>query len=285
VIVKEIKERNPYPLSIFPEPKAKDWDEIGKFLLKNGKNPDRIFAKWGRMVWENCADSGIARVIKLPNGKVCYWRYKSISIMDEIKNAVLISIQNYRNDNLRKFDGIFRMSKFSAAIDAADQSILSNITTFKIYAEVTPKYNIAAEYRLNIVNPIYNESVPEESFTSTGFYLDNSDTVYYMDDDGSGNVRTYSIVEGTGTKIVNNPKIGAIDYANGVVKISGLKIVNLVDANFYFIIKTQSFDVVSLRNYIVNIPDSRISISVIPDTSLSGITTTANNYTFTSSRN
>ena len=205
--------------------------------------------------------------------------------MDEIKNAVLLSIQNYRNDNLRKFDGIFRMSKFSAAIDAADQSILSNITTFKIYSEVSPKYNIAAEYRLNIVNPIYNESVPEEAFTSTGFYLDNSDTVYYMDDDGFGNVRTYSIVEGAGTKIIKNAKIGTIDYANGVVKISGLKIVNLVDANFYFIIKTQSFDVVSLRNYIVNIPDSKISISVIPDTSLSGITTTANNYTFTSSRN
>lgn len=42
---------------------------------------------WDYVQWQNCADSGIARVIKLPNGKVCYWRYKSISIMDEIKNA------------------------------------------------------------------------------------------------------------------------------------------------------------------------------------------------------
>jgi hypothetical protein len=216
---------------------------------------------------------------------IYYDKNKTTRSMDEIKNAVLISIQNYRNNNLRKFDGIFRMSKFSAAIDAADQSILSNITTFKVYCEVIPKYNIAAEYRLNIVNPIYNENVPEEAFQSTGFYLDNSDTVYYMDDDGFGNVRVYSIVEGTGNKIIQNPKIGTIDYANGVIKISGLKIVNLLDANFYFIIKTQSFDVVSLRNYIVNIPDSRININVIPDTSLSGVATTANNYTFTSSRN
>jgi hypothetical protein len=205
--------------------------------------------------------------------------------MDELKSAVLLSIQNYRNDNLRKFDGVFRMSKFSTAIDATDQSILSNITTFKVYCEVIPKYNIAAEYRLNIVNPIYSENVPEEAFKSTGFYLDNSDTIYYMDDDGFGNIRIYNIIEGTGTKIIKNSKIGTIDYANGVIKISGLKIVNLVDANFYFIIKTQSFDVVSLRNYIVNIPDSRINITVMPDTTQTGVATTANNYTFTSSRN
>ena len=216
---------------------------------------------------------------------IYYNKSKTTRSMDEIKNAVLANIQNYRNNNLRKFDGVFRMSKFSTAIDASDQSILSSITTFKIYCEVIPKYNIAAEYRLNIVNPIYTENVPEEAFKSTGFYLDNSDTIYYMDDDGYGNVRIYSVVEGTGKKIIKNAKIGTIDYANGVVKISGLKIVNLVDANFYFIIKTQSFDVVSLRNYIVNIPDSRININVIPDTSLSGVATTANNYTFTSSRN
>jgi hypothetical protein len=205
--------------------------------------------------------------------------------MDEIKNAVLITIQQYRDANLKKFDGVFRMSKFSSAIDGADQSILSNITTFKIWSEITPKYNIAAEYRLNIVNPIYSAGVPEEAFKSTGFYLDNSDTVYYLDDDGYGNVRVFSIVEGTGTKIIKYPKIGTIDYSAGTIKISGLKIVNLVDANFYFIIKTQSFDVVSLRNYIVNIPDSRINVNVIQDITVSSIAPTANNYTFTSSRN
>lgn len=219
------------------------------------------------------------------NTTVYYNKNKTTRSMDELKNATLATIQNYRDTNLRKFDGVFRMSKFSAAIDATDQAILSNITTFKIWSEVIPKYNVAAEYRLNIVNPIYSENVPEEAFKSTGFYLDNSDTVYYMDDDGFGNIRVYSIVEGTGTKIIKNPKIGTVDYAKGIIKISGLKIVNLLDANFYFVIKTQSFDVVSLRNYIVNIPDSRININVIQDLTVSGVATTANNYTFTSSRN
>lgn len=52
--IKAIKEMNPYPSDVFLEPSYEDWNSIGKFLQEHGKNPDRIFAKWGRMVWENC---------------------------------------------------------------------------------------------------------------------------------------------------------------------------------------------------------------------------------------
>lgn len=55
-IIKNIKEMNPYPVDIFPEPSDKEWQSIGKFLLEHGMNPDRIFAKWGRMVWNNCVN-------------------------------------------------------------------------------------------------------------------------------------------------------------------------------------------------------------------------------------
>ena len=53
-IIKTIKEMNPYPSDIFLEPSEEDWSGIGKYLLDHGKNADRIFAKWGRMVWGNC---------------------------------------------------------------------------------------------------------------------------------------------------------------------------------------------------------------------------------------
>ena len=53
-IIKTIKEMNPYPSDIFLEPSEEDWSGVGQFLLDHGKNADRIFAKWGRMVWENC---------------------------------------------------------------------------------------------------------------------------------------------------------------------------------------------------------------------------------------
>ena len=150
---------------------------------------------------------------------------------------------------------------------------------------MTPKYNISADYKLNIINPIYNERVPEEAFKSTGFYIDNTKTVYYMDDDGLGSVRIYSVVEGTGQKIIKNAKVGTIDYNTGLISIKGLKITNLVDPNFYFIIKTQSFDVASVRSQIVDIPNARITVNVIQDISSSGSYAGGTNYTFTSSRN
>lgn len=219
------------------------------------------------------------------NTTVYYNRNKTTRSIDEMKSAVFNTITKYREDNLQKFDGVFRMSRFQSAIDATDQSILSNITTFKLYCEIIPKYNSPAEYKLSIVNPIYNENVPEEAFKSTGFYLDNTDTVYYMDDDGVGNIRVFSVIQGTGEKVIKYSKIGTIDYANGVIKVSGLRITNLLEPNFYFIIKTQSFDVASIRNQIVDIPDSRITVNIIQDQTASGTNLGGTNYKFTSSRN
>jgi len=56
-LIKTMKELNPYPEDIFPEPVKSDWEGVGDFLKTHGKNPDRIFAKWGRMVWNNCVNT------------------------------------------------------------------------------------------------------------------------------------------------------------------------------------------------------------------------------------
>lgn len=39
---------------------------------------------WDYINWRNSADSGIARVFKLPDGRVVYWRYRTTTVMDEI---------------------------------------------------------------------------------------------------------------------------------------------------------------------------------------------------------
>ena len=53
-IIKNVKEMNPYPVDVFLEPSDEDWNMVGQFLLDHGRNPDRIFARFGRMVWANC---------------------------------------------------------------------------------------------------------------------------------------------------------------------------------------------------------------------------------------
>ena len=214
-----------------------------------------------------------------------YDKTKTTRSAGDLTGAIVTGIEKYRDSQLNSFDGVFRMSRFSSMIDAIDTSITSSITTFSAYVEMTPKYGLYSEYKLNLVNPIYTEGVPEEAFLSTGFYIDYSQTVYYMDDDGAGNIRLFKKIQGTGEKAIVNGSIGTIDYNAGVINIKNLKIVGLYEPNFYFIIKTQSFDVVSIRNHIVNIPSSRISVNLVEDAIASGTRLGGTNYTFTSSRN
>ena len=214
-----------------------------------------------------------------------YDKTKTTRSAGDLTGAIVAGIEKYRDAQLNSFDGVFRMSRFSTMIDNIDTSITSSISTFTAYVEMTPKYGLYSEYKLNFVNPIYSEGVPEEAFLSTGFYIDYTQTVYYMDDDGKGNIRLFKKIQGTGEKAIVNSQIGTIDYNSGLINIKNLKIVGLYEPNFYFMIKTQSFDVVSIRNHIVNIPSSRINVNLVEDAIASGTRLGGTNYTFTSSRN
>lgn len=55
--LKLIEDENPYPKDIFLEPLEGDWKRAGKVLEENGISSDRVFAKFGRMVWGNCINS------------------------------------------------------------------------------------------------------------------------------------------------------------------------------------------------------------------------------------
>lgn len=217
---------------------------------------------------------------------VYYDPAKTIRSADDIRLAVINAINDYTTNNLKKFNGVFRMSKFSRAIDDCDVSIQSNISTFKLYYEVAPRFNTRSQYKFSIVNPVYRTggSVPgEESFSSTGFYIDETDNVYYLDDNGIGDIRLFSIISESGQRVYRG-NVGTIDYQTGSVDIRDLRITNLVDANLYFIFKTDSFDVLSVRNQIVDIPLNRLKVTAIQDqTSNSGLVSGLN-YKFTSSR-
>lgn len=202
---------------------------------------------------------------------------------EQLKVAVIQAIEKYNQDYLEKFDGAFRYSKFSAMVDNVDQSISSNITKFRLFCEIVPKYNVASTYTLNLVNPIYTEGVPEESFLSTGFYIDSTDKVYYMDDDGVGNIRLFNIVAGTNEKVFFG-NVGTINYSKGLISVRGLTITNLLEPNLYFKVKTSSYDVLSVRNQIVTIPEDRINVNVLVDNSSTVGRGNAIDYTFTPSR-
>jgi hypothetical protein len=143
---------------------------------------------------------------------------------------------------------------------------------------------------MNLANPIYGSGVPEESVTSTGFYIAGNDNIMYIEDlpidNFTGQLRLFYF-SSTGAKVYIRT-FGSVDYPNGIVKLTELEItgIDLTQSPVLeLIIKPQSNDVVSIRNQLVTIPDENIIVNVILDKVSVGDPGGGTNYVFTSSRN
>ena len=104
---------------------------------------------------------------------------------------------------------IFRHSKLSRIIDECEPSIVNNTTIIELTRDILPKYNISANYTINLLNPIYYSGVPEDIIVSSGFYLQGDNKLYYLSDDGIGNIQMFYYE--FSNKIVVNPTIGTVD--------------------------------------------------------------------------
>lgn len=212
----------------------------------------------------------------------------------DIASLVTASIIDYNDTELQLFDGILRYSKFSRMIDLSEPSIANSISTITLHRQISPRYNTSAEYNINLINPIYTSGVAEDSLTTTGFYIygDVEEKVHYLTDSGDGYVQLYyetlstntSAGTQTTTRVIVEPKIGTIDYANGIINIKNLNITAIEGSVLEFSIKPQSNDVVSAYTQIAQIDTSRITVTAIPDATLSGDIRAGKNYKFASSR-
>jgi hypothetical protein len=210
--------------------------------------------------------------------------YSSTDMASIVRNVIL----DYNNSDLQKFESVFRFSKLSRLIDAAEPSITNNITTVLLRRKLSPRYNISAEYNINVINPIFTSGVPEDSVISTGFYIKGSEFLHYLSDDGVGNMVLYYRSTGTATqdsqKIIVDSAIGHVDYAAGKINIKNLNITALADVDFEISIKPSSNDVISAYTQIAEIAVDHLFITAIPDKTANGDLRAGKNYTFTTSR-
>lgn len=196
----------------------------------------------------------------------------------QIVDLVRQSILDYNNTNLQSFDGVLRYSRLVAAIDNSDNSIINNITTYKIRRNLDVVYNLSSSYTVQLNNAIYHSGVAEEAVMTNGFYI-NSDTTksYYIDDDGNGKLRLFYYNPLDYSKVFINSAIGTVDYVTGELKVSSLFVTGIVESSFQFIIKPQSDDILSKHNQIVDIDMALLNITVIQEVN-------SNNHKLASSR-
>lgn len=199
----------------------------------------------------------------------------------DVRNAMIA----YNNSDLGKFDGVFRYSKLSRLIDAADSSILSNITTLRIEKTFTPTLNTSNQYILNFANAFFHPHAGHNSAmggvtTSTGFTVVGNTNTLFLDDDGNGNIRTYYLVGGT-TRTYLDDTAGTIDYATGKITLTSLNIsgTSNADGTIDVIVQPRSNDIVPVRNQLIEIDFENTSITAQVDTIESGGSSAGTGYT------
>ena len=208
----------------------------------------------------------------------------------QLKSIITDAVTQYNTSNLNSFTGIFRHSNLSKVIDAADPSIMSNITTLKLHREVDVSYNTNYTYTINIGNPIYGSGVPEQSILSTGFYIQGNDNIMYVEDSPvsstTGELRMFYYENNIKTYYRT---FGSVNYPEGIIIMPELEITGVVTGvgttTLELIIKPQSNDVVSVRNQLVVIDPETINVNIILDPTSLGDPAGGANYIFSSSRN
>jgi len=212
---------------------------------------------------------------------------------DTLKSNVITTLTNYNTNTLNQFDGVFRYSKILGLIDNTDTSIVSNITTLKIRKEFTPTLLSSTRYDVYFRNALYNPHSGHNAsaggiLESTGFKIDgDTSTIFFLDDDGQGNVRRYSLSGSTRT-YANNTQ-GTIDYTTGQVTINSLNVSvveNIRGAASTVIeltVKPSSNDIIPVRDQILNIDTANSSITVESDSFVGGSADAGVGYTTSSS--
>jgi len=210
------------------------------------------------------------------------------STATELASLVNTTISNYNTTDLEEFNNVFRHSKLLRLIDETDSSILNNTTTVTMGKFFTPVVG-SSSYNINFNNSFFNPHSGHNSdaggvIASTGFYLDNDlTTEYFFDDDGSGNLRIYSL-SAAGVRTYLNSTAGTVDYVNGLISTGTLNItaVSNVDGSSSTKIRVtvipKSNDVVPVRNQLLEIDLVNSTISGSVDAQA----TTGKGYTVTS---
>ena len=212
------------------------------------------------------------------------------TLQTNISNA----IATYNSNTLENFTGMFRYSRLLETINDADTSILSNITTVKMYKTITPTLSSALKYTISFNNAFYNPHSGHNStgggiVSSTGFKINNDSSAseHFLDDDGAGNIRVYYL-SGT-TRVYTSSTYGTVDYANGEIVLTSANITSISNVDGAASTQIRIFaipssnDIVPVRNQVLEIDTANSTITGEVDGIESGGSQAGTTYTTTSS--
>ena len=181
----------------------------------------------------------------------------------QLVSNVVTSITAFNTSSLSDFGSDLRFSKLSAAIDAADASIVSNDTKVRISKRITPTPLVSYSANWSFENQLYNEDIRyllpvghEPIISSSAFVYDGYTA--YINDNGLGTLYVYTIENDVATVLNNN--VGSVNYDTGEIKITGLIVDSYDTDSIKIYAKTENADIDTLTNKILLIDNEDISV-------------------------
>ena len=212
--------------------------------------------------------------------------------VEALASLITTAITNFSSNNLEVFDTVFRYSPFVTLIDEVDPAILSNITNIKISKTFKPTLGTALKYTITFSNALYNPHSGHAARTtgttaggilsSTGFTESVGGNTYYLEDDGAGLVNAYYILGAT--KVYQSASVGTIDYLTGTIVLTKMNFetVGQVDGadstSIRLTVQPASNDVVPVRNQVLQIDLTNLTVAGAADTIAAGAGDAGVNY-------
>ena len=200
----------------------------------------------------------------------------------ELQSVVRDTITDYNFNNLNKFDGVFRHSQLTRAIDNSDPAILNTIVRPRMFQNITPINTANNSFDLTFTSPFFvsGDSV-KFILNSTPFKINGVDH-FFGDEPITGSTKRNVIVY----KVENQVNIttvadaGEIDVEKGKITLKNFR--PDTTAAIKLTILPNSLDLAPKRDQLISIDNSSIIITPEIDTIATAGSSGSINYTTTS---
>jgi hypothetical protein len=103
----------------------------------------------------------------------------SLSLLD-LNNQITTTINNYNNNVLQKFSGVFRYSNLTSKIDSTNISITSNVISTLMYKIINPLNNANNYFELSYTNSSFSTNNTDFTVTSSPIVING--ITYFLGD-------------------------------------------------------------------------------------------------------
>jgi hypothetical protein len=200
---------------------------------------------------------------------------------DALEEQAREVIRTYNNDQLKRFDGVFRYSNVISKIDASSVAILNSIVRVKMKKRIVPTSTAEAKYDVVFSSPIYNTNSNEQIIKSSEFVHKGNIGCTLRDRVNDDGERRLQIVKGSGlTESVIENNAGTINVTSG--KLSFTATIDSFTGTYIEITADpDSNDLAPKRNELLTILVDECTLSGEVDTMITGGTSAGVNYSTT----